>query len=366
MSGRLYRIVDRERPHPIAMPKPLDFTMADEGAIDPSVALECPEWSLYCLDADNYDGIFVECPPEIDLTRFPFYYQAQFQHAVRVLRVPAAEVERLAEQAPLDPSSLILVYSMGRCGSTLVSRAFGEAEATYSLSEPDAFTQLRHWRSEGKLDDAEINRLLKIITRLQITPGRLRGNHHFALKFRSEVTEMFPFFYEAFPEAKLIYLYRSAAPWARSFLRVWSGSDPMEPVPKENLGRHWGGLLSDWPEVRRVDIMAARWVVALRQCLEMQRRGIPLFIVRYEELAAAPLPILRQMFDYCGVSLAPGGDLEKILAVDSQEGSSFSRAALQERARTITPEHLEAVRTAIPQIDPILSADYVISGSVGL
>src|SRR5271163_1365314 len=42
----------------------------------------------YCLDHQNRRMIFAETPPEIELSAEPFYYQAQYEAATRLIAIP--------------------------------------------------------------------------------------------------------------------------------------------------------------------------------------------------------------------------------------------------------------------------------------
>src|ERR1051325_7084918 len=114
-----------------------NFKLRAGGTFDPRNLLRDPHFSLYCLDFENRQALFVETPPECDLSRAPFLYQAQYDAARRLIQIPYETLHRLAAEVVLDPSRLILIYSVGRCGSTLVSHAFNEVEGVESLSEPD-------------------------------------------------------------------------------------------------------------------------------------------------------------------------------------------------------------------------------------
>jgi hypothetical protein len=146
MEARSLIIEERRREAGIALVSPSDFRVRDGGAVDAGIVLRQPNLSLYCLDFENRQALFVETPPECDLSRAPFMYQAQAEAALRLIQVPFEALDRLAEEVAIDPARLILIYSVGRCGSTLVSHAFNEVEGVESLSEPDVFTQmLVHW-----------------------------------------------------------------------------------------------------------------------------------------------------------------------------------------------------------------------------
>jgi hypothetical protein len=340
-----------------------DFRLRDGEAIDPGIVLQDPNLSLYCLDIENRQALFVETPPDCDLSSAPFFYQAQYQAALRLVQVPYDTLHRLAADIVMDPSRLILIYSVGRCGSTLVSQAFNEIEGVDSISEPDVFTQMLGEWGPGSLDDVEKAQLLKSCTLLQCVPGQIRGAKAWALKFRSMVTQMGPLFHSVFPEAKAIFFYRHAEPWARSFLRVLQVADPAKAIPMANIRALFGHAIpqADSRETASyLELLSWMWVSAMETCLEMQRSGITLFVARYEELKASPRDVLTQMFAYCGLEGNAVNNLDGVLERDSQEGSSLSRAVGTDAPIPVTREHMEKLCQLIREGSQRLSADTIL------
>src|SRR5438128_2484517 len=118
MQARSLIIEEKLRKSDIAVVRPSDFRVRDGGAADPRIVLQQPNLTLYCLDFENRQALFVETTPECDLSRAPFLYQAQYEAALRLVQVPYETLHRLAAEVVVDPARLILIYSVGRCGST--------------------------------------------------------------------------------------------------------------------------------------------------------------------------------------------------------------------------------------------------------
>src|SRR5262245_1203141 len=106
---------------PFAIVSVNDFQAHMGEHLDPHIILEQPNISLYCLDHDKRQMIFVETSPEVDLLRAPFYFIVQYEAAQRLIAVPYHTLHALADEVELDPGRIILFYSTGRCGSTLLS-----------------------------------------------------------------------------------------------------------------------------------------------------------------------------------------------------------------------------------------------------
>src|SRR3954464_5827490 len=125
MSARVLHIVDKVTPTEFFPAVPQNFVLREGESAPAEIVLENPDVSLYCLDADNRQALFVQTPPGVGLLQQPFYYLAQYQHAQRVIAVPYDDLDRLADGLPPDDAgNLVLIYSVGRCGSTLISQSF--------------------------------------------------------------------------------------------------------------------------------------------------------------------------------------------------------------------------------------------------
>src|SRR6185503_4627513 len=134
-------------------------------SVPPEVVLTDPDISLYCLDDENRQALFVQTPAGVDLLRAPFYYLAQYQHAQRLIAVPYDTLHRLADELA-EPGNLVLIYSVGRCGSTLISQALKAVDGLLSYSEPDVYTQIAMLRHRNRSRDEEYLRLIGSCTRI--------------------------------------------------------------------------------------------------------------------------------------------------------------------------------------------------------
>jgi hypothetical protein len=366
MEARTLEIEERLRDHWGRAVRPSDFKVRDGGAIDAGIVLQNPNLTLYCLDFESRQALFVETPPECDLTRVPFMYAAQYEQALRLVEVPFNTLHSLAAEVVIDPAKLILIYSVGRCGSTLVSSAYREVEGVESLSEPDVFTQLMGAWGAGNLGGDEKTELIKSCTLLQCAPGRIKNATAWALKFRSMVTPLWPLFYESFPKAKVVFLYRQAEPWARSFHRMIGGGDPTELQEMAPM-RHLFGRLDPRLEPRQtasaLEVMACLWLRVMEEGMEMHQQGIPMFIVRYEELRSAPQEVLAHLFAYSGLPHDASDNLDAVLGQDSQAGSAISRESLGEAPAQLTAEHLKELRRLIQEVSPEWTADRLLPGT---
>jgi hypothetical protein len=367
MAAELLAIVGRNRPSPIGLAEPGDFRTATVGETDVSLVLR-PEVSLYCLDDARRRALFVECDPGVDLAAAPFYYQAQFEHARRLVAISYDMLHRVAGELPDPGERLVLLYSTGRCGSTLLSRAFAQVPGVVSLSEPDVPTQLVALRPTDGSRDAELRSLAADCVKLICKPpgpGTGSGQRH-VLKFRSMGIEIADLLHRAFPEARSMFLYRGAEAVIASSLRAFVDAPPppdaSTPEGRELIARFlsWvrggparillralaGGVHAaitrgDFRVFRRLaraavrlgreepakeELFAVLWMSVVARYVELHRQGVIPVAFRYETLVESPRQTLEAVFRHAG--LPPeiaAGSCDVVMARDAQEGSPLAR-----------------------------------------
>ncbi|HET6212353.1 MAG TPA: hypothetical protein VFE14_05715 [Micromonosporaceae bacterium] len=364
MSARLLVIDDKVRPYPMSLVSAEHFRYHQAGTAEAGI-VESPEYSLYCLEPDRREAIFVRVPAGVDPVRAPFYFQAQYEAAQALVAVPYRALHDLADRVRMDAANLILVYSTGRCGSTLVSRAFAGAEGVRSLSEPDVFTQLIALRETGRCDTAELSELLRSCARLVCG-----GQQRVAVKFRSFVVELAEVFHRHYPAAKNVFLYRGGYAWSRSTMRAFGAREAETDAQRAAVQDRLGTLLPLLAAYRAgkgrlltpVEAMACHWVQLMECGLALHRRGIPVFTARYEELRTAPRETLRAMFVHCGLPALSGPVLDRVLAEDSQAGSSVGR---DEVGPDVALDAAE-LATAIAELSSSISEDTVLPNTFAL
>ena len=328
-----------------------DFQCRPIASVDARTALDNEPFTLYCLDPAGGRAVFVKTSPELNLDREPFYYVAQYRHAELLMTVSFADFHLLAGEQRDSFENLILIFSVGRCGSTLLSQAFSMLDSVQSLSEPDVFTNISGLRRPDGGNDEELTRLLQSSVRLTFRPRR-REATTLAIKFRSQTLGMAFLLHLVFPSAKALFLYRNAESWAQSYVRAFGFplpparmAEPDAPfLPAELLARHWASL------IHRYEALSG---------------SLPMLGLRYETLLAEPTEALRAVFEYCGLPQTEVPKAEAAFARDSQRGTSLARDILIRRnAAQLTPEHIEQIRGVLGSDPSIRNSDFVAAKTV--
>jgi hypothetical protein len=369
MTAYELRIAAKVKSSPFDTVAPDDFVVHPGRAIDAQVVLDQPNISLYCLDHATQCAWFVQTPPEVNLFAAPFFFIAQYEAAERLVAVPYATLHALVRTVELDPQRIVLVYSTGRCGSTLLSHVLNQIPTTASYAEPDVFTQLVTFRTTGVSDDRETMALLSDALLVMCAHAQRRGYQYWAFKFKSYVLSVSDLLYNAVPEAKLVFLYRNALSWAQSFSRAFGSSDaaleerlhdadyrPVIPSVATYVRTHRRSM--PW-----VEYLTHMWVSTMQDSRRLQHNGATLACARFEDLQVAPRRVIQALLTQCALPVPDHDRFARVLAEDAQAGT----AGAQEQAapvRRLSDADLTELTHAIHRLDPTLAPDTTLPQTV--
>jgi hypothetical protein len=269
-----------------------DFVLGSGRPVDASRMFD-PDVSPYCFDFDEGALLCVATP---DIAGATFFYQAQRHLARSVIKVPF-------DALPEAVASPTLIFSIGRCGSTLLHRAF-DAAGVRTVSEPDYFTQAALRRPH----DVALRRALGGAT--ELLP-------YAVIKLRAECNHASLLIAGAFRSPKVMFILRDPVDWAASVRRLSPGmADP-------------GG--------------AAALLVSLLEGLDHLTRHYDVRICHYEDFRILTASYVNGMLAWMGsdARIRPAAAAE-LARRDAQEGSVVSRASLEGVAED--PAFLDAFR----------------------
>lgn len=366
MSATAFDIIDRTKASPVFLAQRSDFLVDAGQDVPAQVVIDDPNVSLYCFDDKAQAAIFVETPPDVHVASAPFTYQAQYEYATRLITLPYDEFHQLADALP-DPDNLILIYSVGRCGSTLISQALDAVEGVSSLSEPDAYTQITFMRymDGSRIDD--YRRLIRSST-------RFLGKHSptLALKFRSTVIHVGDLFYDVYPQAHNLFLYRNARTWLQSMTSL--NNTVIGDIPEEeqdlDFVANLAPMTSDFVarygrDPLPVEFTSLLWLSEMDKYLKLHAQGIPFWATRYEDIKAQPQAVLAALCETCGLGAAAVEQAYSVFGKDSQAGTPLSQDNLRRNAPPSLGDDDYAILDAILRDHPLIqSADFVAPDTV--
>jgi hypothetical protein len=258
---------------------PDDFSLEAGRAVD-SLRMFEPDVSPYCFDLANRTLLCVSTPDISDAT---FFYQAQRQHARSVIRVPF-------DSLPAGSTSHALIYSIGRCGSTLLVRAL-QAAGVPTVSEPDFYTQAACQQPP----DLALRRAIGGAT--QLLP-------YAVVKLRLECNNAPLLIAGAFSSPRIMFILRDPVDWAASLRRL----------SRNSLDLGWAVA------------QLGRSLLALDELT----RNYAVRICYYEDFRTLDPGYVADLLLWSG---EPGSvsaqALQSIAAKDAQEGTIVSRASVR-------------------------------------
>lgn len=374
MCAKILEIDDRTKAIAFSPPRLSDFAIHEGGNIAAAAVIENPNLSLYCLDDATQHAIFVATSPEVDLTQAPFYYVAQYETAQYLVAIPYEEFFQLADDLP-DPENLILVYTVGRSGSTLVSRVFSEVDGLVSFSEPDMLTQCMIVREpDGSRDDE----LVKVIRSCIRMVCKTHDASTYAIKWRSWMIDLADLIQAAFPAARNIFLYRNAEQWANSWYRILMAggmdydapgmSTPMMDTEREanRIFPLLPKLTAGYEKVANGEIIHLMWLSSMDSYLRQYRKGVPLLAVRYEDLNTQREQVVKAIFEYCGLPTAQVKAGLKAFEQNSQQGTMLEGTAQHsdEAKVTMSAELVSRLHALLQKHDTINTPDFDLPGKL--
>lgn len=318
-----------------------DFALGPGLPTDPRRVVTEATWSLYGLDLARDVAVFVDLPEGTDLARSPFVYATQHELAQRVLTLSLTEMEEVADlMPPLGP--VIFVFSIGRCGSTLLSHALNAVPGVWGLSEPDAYSTLilQHFDSPTRQTFApdQVVRLIRASTRLQYRPPQGRQGAGLAVKFRSQSLFQADLYHAAFPDAAFVFLYRDAVGWAQSvygmmrqygFADILTGDDRLLPwtifTAAEDRARLDSMVDIGAAEVPAEVPLAPAWAQNMAEYTRQLKGGVPFLALRYNEFNRDREASLVQLLQHCHLPVGAAADALATFETDSQAGTKLAR-----------------------------------------
>lgn len=379
MTAQYLTIKRKHRQFAAVLASLADFSCAPSDVVSPDIVPVSPTLSLYCLDDAERCAIFVELPVGVDLTRVPFVYQMQYDQAQRLLAVPYDTFRRLAHTLPAV-ERLIVIYSMGRSGSTLLSHLLNAVPSVVSLSEPDVATQfvhLRRTRGVGEAGETALRELLDCTVRCLFNPSAVGPKAAYALKLRAHGLRAMDLFQATFPRATHLFLYRDALGFVASFTRILRRFGAPENAPVGEALAQFGQYfdqdmapLQAYLEEGTTALSLPQqftlmWLAGMEWYLAQYAKGIPVLAVRYDDLAVQRERVLNAILAYCGLPPTQAPNILDVFAQDAQADTALARDNPEQGNQLrLSDEEQEAIARILRQHPVVTAPDFVAPGTL--
>lgn len=356
---------------------PGDLRYLERRTAEAGVVVDNPTYTLYSVDARRGEAVFVQSEGGVDLAAAPFYYHAQYRHAQGALVMPLASMLELARTKSARFEHAVFIYHCGRSGSTLLSRMFASLHSCFSLSEPDAYTQLLG----GGFGDFAPETLLEATTRFYFNPPSGTRPTHLVVKLRSFCVQLAPAIHRAMPYAVPLFLYRPVEDVVVSGMRVFRyrrstmwwcdrlhAAQITRPLLAALLATRRGIGERLLPAAARfsnrelarmgaVGLLAIAWVAAMERCAAMARAGVGIRAIRYGDLIGPHrLATMAALLEQCHLPAAAAETMSIALARDSQAGSIVARDRHEDYE--LTEEDRGWIREVLSRSDVVDSAGF--------
>lgn len=293
----IFNILARSKPSELSVSSYADFQTRLIRVVDtlPAAAAGLP----YAVNWANERMISVITDNDKMAITRPFLYQYQYQNARTVISIPFEELKQYEYIGSMRPT---FVFSIGRCGSTLLSSLM-KALGHCSISEPDIFTVLAKLTAQERqlVGPQALQMLIRRATEAFVR----QGDGEVSIKLRSHCNTIAWPMVKAVPESQIVFILRDRISWVKSRYRVF-GEDPR--------------------------VLAKMYGAGIRTYDELCRLGGHPKLIWYEELVHDPISVLRKI----GVGI--GLEEERISALvndvltkDAQEGTAVARSRFNER-----------------------------------
>jgi hypothetical protein len=278
--------IEKVKKSRFAMSRCSDFTLLPGTVLTTAL----PEHSYlpyqYCSETDEY--LMVDTP--ICAFDQPFLYLAQYDCATHVVSVPRKSLENyLPNLGTSGPCTSVLIFSIGRCGSTLLSKLLSKI-GYFCFSENDVYTGL------FGIENCELRRRVVLETTWMLNEYSGVPSRDIAIKMRAGCNVSFADIHSALPEARYVFVTRKLKPWVESYFGKFD-------VSNENLA-----------EILKCFVES----VGL-----MKKRGLPFSLLRYEDFTRQPGDLLTVFGRSSADNEAFLLHVPDVLSRDAQEGAGI-------------------------------------------
>ncbi|MFP3506144.1 sulfotransferase family protein [Burkholderia sp. SIMBA_062] len=257
------------------------------------------------------------------LSDVPFLYQHQRRHVRWLAEVPFDLLDAWDDAAGLTPT---FVFSIGRCGSTLLSRLLAAAGEP-AISEPDVLTNVACVDDDAEL--AALQRWGPSVVRAAVSGLALACGRAPVIKLRARCNRAVEVFLQAFAQARYVFMFRDRDDWVRSTSRAFG---------------------------ERGEVLAELLKVSVEAFDCLHRAGVGPELIWYEDLLAGPLPALQRIVSDPASLAACSDAIVAALGRDAQEGSGLSREVMSVRGADADALAAFDARWRTIRCDALLSA----------
>lgn len=266
----------------------------------------------YCIDFERNLIIGALGIDPYKASQATFHYDYIRSNAKNFLLLP---INSLQINPPKINLSATLLFSPGRCGSTLLSKVISKM-GIVSISEPDIYSQVALYiapRDKASNKTNQVRFMLKWANYFLLSPFLKIGASKLLIKFRSHVNASPAIVLSSFSGPyKTIFLRRNFESWCISRMRVFA--NPVE----ENLSIYIQSLY----------------------CLKFLLKNTDCLVLDYEDLNQNPRNVIDRLSTFFGIQV----NFEDLMDVFEKDSQADTRLARDQAKKSLTTFEIETIK----------------------
>lgn len=337
------------------------------------------------LNMDDDYAVFAEANGK-DMQLWKMEYSgfmklAQLKYCSRLILVPRHHFRRMADELGDPVRPVVFLFSVGRCGSTLLTQIMESTGRCVSISEPAPLLYVASKLMSGKEHPDSLRSMCRDTLRWICRPCPSFNPLAYFVKVAPSCSMILPVVYDVFPSSKYLFMYRNVVDVAQSFCKV------IQELPflfamcaaakRSGYLRRKFLTMFDMREV--FESSGAAWndlilgaVGFAKVCqLYLECRGngggLPISAIRYEDFQSDPDDAIRKTFDFCQLpSSLISEAVRDGLTADAQRNSPLSISNLR-RKRTLKfdEDTKRFVNSILHQANlPLIGEDCLLDGTI--
>lgn len=212
-----YIIISRYKSNPLSVADTNDFILQKDKTININECLTEYDIILYCIDFVNKELIFTHTRNTIEVSKYPFIYMMQFEHAEYASKLPMNDIDSYIDYYKLYEKYLF-IFTTGGSGSTLIKNIYAQDYENICISEPDFASQMVMMKEVYSYNEIK-GLICKCMKILYISNKKIHKN--MIIKFRSYCIELSRIFIDVYPESIVLFSYREPITQIASVLSMY-------------------------------------------------------------------------------------------------------------------------------------------------
>lgn len=305
-----------------------------------------------------------------------FMKLAQVKYCNKLILIPRNQFHRMADELGDPKVPIIFLFSVGRCGSTLMTQIMESTNHCVSISEPGPLGYILEKLVFQEEPRENLTVVCRDIVRWICRPCPSCNPLVYFVKV-NPLCQSLPVVYDAFPSSKYLFMYRNVTDVLRSFDKVAKEFPSL--IVASVISRHSSYLRGkfitkfDMQKCLKSDGLwndriggAVLYVANCRIYLENGYNVLPISAIRYEDIMSDAAHAIRKIFDYCQLPASLIDAALDGLRTDAQRNTPVSTSRLKKHTSLELDDGTKRlVNTMLQNFSlPLIGEDCLLKGTI--